>query len=57
LADFLEKQGFDKPSLVQSSGGAFEVRAGNFLLFSKLKTGRFPEHAEVLNLIRQMQSH
>jgi selT/selW/selH-like putative selenoprotein len=33
--------------LVQSSGGAFEVRRDDDLVFSKLQKGRFPEDDEV----------
>jgi selT/selW/selH-like putative selenoprotein len=52
LADYIEKQGFIHPELVKSSGGAFEVKIGEHLLFSKLNTGRFPEHIEILDLIK-----
>lgn len=33
--------------LIPSSGGVFEVRSGEDLLFSKRKLGRFPEPGEV----------
>jgi selenoprotein W-related protein len=33
--------------LVQSSGGAFEVSLDGKLIYSKLKTGRFPEEKEL----------
>lgn len=36
------------PVLKKSSGGAFEVYKDGVLIFSKLKTDRFPEDAEVL---------
>jgi selT/selW/selH-like putative selenoprotein len=29
--------------LIRSSGGAFEIRRDNELIYSKLETGRFPE--------------
>ncbi|RPH93236.1 SelT/SelW/SelH family protein [candidate division KSB1 bacterium] len=54
LAGFLEEQGFERPTLIESEGGAFEIRMGDNLLFSKLRTGRFPEYFEVLDLIRIM---
>jgi selenoprotein W-related protein len=38
--------------LIPSSGGVFEVRNGDVLLFSKLKENRFPDHSEVLELIK-----
>jgi selT/selW/selH-like putative selenoprotein len=53
LADYLEKRGFDRPLLVESSGGAFEVKAGGDLLFSKLRAGQFPEHSELVDLIKK----
>ena len=37
--------------LVPSSGGAFEVSLDGDLIYSKLKTGRFPEPEEVTNAI------
>jgi len=36
---------------IESSGGAFEVRKDGDMIFSKLRQGRFPEPAEILNLI------
>lgn len=38
-------------SLVQSSGGAFEVRRDDDLVFSKLQKGRFPEDEELIALL------
>ncbi|MBK8129988.1 MAG: Rdx family protein [bacterium] len=52
MAEFIKKQGIDEPELIPSSGGAFEVRAGGLLLFSKLREHRFPEPTEVLNLLK-----
>lgn len=34
--------------LIQSSGGAFEVRATGELIHSKLQTGRFPKNEEII---------
>ena len=39
-----ELEGVD---LVPSSGGAFEVSIDGELVYSKLKTGRFPEEEEI----------
>lgn len=36
---------------MRSSGGVFEVTAGNEVLFSKKKTGRFPMPGEVEELL------
>jgi len=38
-------------SLIRGSGGAFEVEVEGQLLFSKLKEGRFPTHAEIDTLL------
>jgi len=35
--------------MIEGSGGVFEVRADGKLIFSKAKTGRFPEDDEVLS--------
>jgi len=37
--------------LIASSGGVYEVTVDSRLVFSKKKTGRFPETGEVLKLI------
>lgn len=38
-------------NLIESGGGAFEVRAGDELIFSKLQTGRFPDDEEIFALL------
>jgi len=35
----------------KSGGGAYEIRAGGELIFSKLQTGRFPEDEEILEAL------
>jgi selT/selW/selH-like putative selenoprotein len=37
--------------LIEGSGGAFEVCIDGKRIFSKLKTFRFPEHDEILDVI------
>jgi selT/selW/selH-like putative selenoprotein len=37
--------------LIAGSGGIFEVVADGRPLFSKNKTGRFPEENEIINLL------
>lgn len=37
--------------LIPSSGGAFEVILDGELIYSKLKTGRFPEDKELIDAI------
>jgi selT/selW/selH-like putative selenoprotein len=51
LAMATEKDLGIKPFLVHSKEiGALEVRVDNNLIFSKMQTGRFPDHAEVIAL-------
>lgn len=38
-----------KVTLIESGGGVFEVKKDGKLIFSKKKTGRFPEDEEVLS--------
>jgi len=42
--------------LIRSHGGVFEVTAGNELLFSKKKLGRFPQPGEVEQELQQRLS-
>ncbi|MFQ5660081.1 MAG: SelT/SelW/SelH family protein [Gammaproteobacteria bacterium] len=39
-------------ALIPGSGGIFEVRVNNEVIFSKRETGRFPESSELKQLIR-----
>lgn len=43
-------------TLIEGSGGAFEVRVDGKLIFSKLKTFRFPENDEIFDAISSLQS-
>jgi selenoprotein W-related protein len=38
--------------LIESAGGAFEIRVDGDLIYSKLETGRHPDPPEILNLFR-----
>jgi len=38
--------------LIQGSSGIFDVTADGALVYSKHRTGRFPENAEVLQALR-----
>jgi selenoprotein W-related protein len=51
LADAIEDKFGVKPKLIKSDGGAFEVAVDNKKIFSKLETGRFPEHEEIFSAI------
>jgi selenoprotein W-related protein len=37
--------------MVPSSGGCFELTVGDKLLYSKLKTGRFPDEGDALKAL------
>ena len=51
------KEKFDYvATLIEGSGGAFEVRVDGKLVFSKLKTFRFPENDEIFDAISSLQS-
>lgn len=39
--------------IIPSSGGVFEIKFGDELIFSKKELGRFPEDNEVENIIRE----
>ncbi|CAM3742455.1 hypothetical protein ALCH109712_01420 [Alkalicoccus chagannorensis] len=39
-------------TLVPGSGGEFEVKSGDTLLYSKKETGEFPAHEEIVRLLR-----
>ena len=38
--------------LIKGSGGVFDVTADGALVYSKHRTGHFPENAEVLQALR-----
>ncbi|MFO0754036.1 MAG: Rdx family protein [Thermodesulfovibrionales bacterium] len=53
LAKQVEMELGVKPELVPSTvSGAFEVKTGNEMIFSKTKSGRFPQQGEVLQLLK-----
>jgi selenoprotein W-related protein len=41
-------------TLVPSNGGRYEISINGQLIFSKLKTGRFPEPGEVLGSVQKL---
>lgn len=47
------KNNIESLILYPSSGGVFEVKSGDKLLFSKKETGRFPEFIEVTELLEK----
>jgi selT/selW/selH-like putative selenoprotein len=38
--------------MIKSKGGAFEIRHGDDLVFSKKKTGRFPSNEEIVTALK-----
>ncbi len=38
--------------LIESSGGVFDVIQDGKVIYSKKQTGRFPEHEEIINLLK-----
>jgi len=40
--------------LIEGSGGVFDVTANGTLVYSKHRTGRFPDSAEVLQALRSL---
>jgi len=39
--------------LIKGKGGAFEIRHGETLVFSKKKTHRFPTHEEIVSALKK----
>ena len=37
--------------LVPDTGGCFEVKFGNELVYSKLSTGQFPDEAAIIDMV------
>ncbi|MCC6347601.1 MAG: Rdx family protein [Nitrospirales bacterium] len=53
LAKQVEMELGVKPELVPSTvSGAFEVKTGNEMVFSKTQSGRFPKQGEVLQILK-----
>lgn len=42
--------------LIRSSGGVFEIAADGVLLYSKKKTGEFPEDGDIVRMIKSRKS-
>ena len=56
LAAELKKAFGIESELIQSGGGAFEVRMNDDLIFSKKSKGKFPEHQEIIDSINKQRS-
>jgi selenoprotein W-related protein len=47
------KQKVSQLTLIPAGGGCFELSANGELLYSKLKTGQFPDEQEMVNLLEK----
>ena len=47
------KQKVKNLTLVPSGGGCFELSANGELLYSKLKTGQFPDEQDMIDLLEK----
>jgi selenoprotein W-related protein len=45
------KQQIEQMTLIPAGGGCFELKADGELLYSKLKTGQFPDEAGIVEMI------
>lgn len=51
MADDIRDRYGIRAELVRGSGGVFEVSVDDELIFSKEKTGRFPEPGEIVEML------
>jgi selT/selW/selH-like putative selenoprotein len=48
------KQAIARYTLIPSQGGCFELRVGSDLVYSKRKTGKFPDEQEMIDAVRRL---
>ncbi|RMG35509.1 MAG: SelT/SelW/SelH family protein [Planctomycetota bacterium] len=53
MADAIRRALNIEPILIEGRGGVFDVEVDGERVFSKHATGRFPEHEEILRLLRE----
>jgi selT/selW/selH-like putative selenoprotein len=56
LKESIQRQFGIEAELIEGSGGVFDVNFNNSLIFSKKKSGRFPNENEVEDLIEYYES-
>lgn len=56
LRESIQKQFGIKAELIKGTGGVFEIKLNDILLFSKKELHRFPEENEVESLISGIES-
>jgi len=54
LAEAIKNEVRLEPELIRSGGGVFEVIADGDLIFSKKQKFRFPDHEEILKILKEM---
>lgn len=52
LAVVIKKETGIQAKLISSKGQVFEVRVDSELIFSKKQLGRFPEHSEIIDVLK-----
>ena len=52
MAATIDREFGVQPQLIEGSGGVFDVKIDGQLIFSKHDQGRFPQHDEIVDLIR-----
>jgi len=56
LAEKINRELQEKPDLIKSMGGVFEVKADGNLIYSKKVTGVFPDENAVIDSLRRLKS-
>jgi selenoprotein W-related protein len=57
LAALLEQRYGIRPRLIKSSGGVYEIKIGDELIWSKKQTRRFPDDQEVFSALDARVPH
>ena len=52
MAEVIEAEFGIKPDLIKSGGGVFEIEVDGELIFSKRAQFRFPEHQEIIDILK-----
>jgi len=52
LAATIQREFSVQSELIEGSGGIFDVKLDGQLIYSKHEQGRFPEHDEIVDLIK-----
>lgn len=54
MAEAIKKEFGVDPTMIEGSGGIFDVQLNDTKIWCKKDVGRFPEHPEVLDKIRPL---